>query len=106
MGLHRLGSWEEFKRLFSDLRPGYVCYAIEDNPLGKPPVALRLVFSSGGETYVFVDFARGDRLSKTGIPIRQMRGQAYVAHEDLVAFIKRELGPDVAVVDFTLTTFL
>ncbi|HDI00930.1 MAG TPA: hypothetical protein ENF78_00640 [Candidatus Bathyarchaeota archaeon] len=106
MGLHRVGDWGEFKRLFQALRPDYICYAIEDNPLGSPPIALRLVFASKGETYVFVDFARGDRLIKTGIQVREVRGQPYVAHEDIAAFVKRELGPEVSVVDFTLTTFL
>ena len=106
MALHRLRDWEEFKRRFSECKAKTVFYAIEDYPLGRPPISLRLLFTCGRDTYVFSDFARGDRMAKTGVPIRLQRGGASVAYEDIKALVERELGPGVEVVDFTMTTFL
>ena len=45
-------------------------------------------------------------MQKTGIPIREVHGQPHVAHEDITAFIKEQLGQEVEVIDFTMTTFL
>ncbi len=106
MPVHKLSSWEEFKRKALECGVKTVFYAVEDYPLGDPPISLRLLFTSGRETYVFSDFARGDKMAKTGIPIRREGDIPYVFHEDIVAFIKRELRPGVEVVDFTMTTFL
>ena len=106
MGLHRLRDWEEFKRRFSECGARTIFFAVEDYPLGRPPISLRLLFACGRDTYVLSDFARGDRMAKTGVPIRVQRGGAYVAYEDVKTLVERELGPDVEVVDFTMTTFL
>jgi len=107
MAVHRLKSWEEFKQKFAECGANCVFYAIEDYPLGEPPISLRLLFTCGRDTYVLSDFARGDRMRLTGIPIRPGRGGIpYVFYEDIAAFIKRELGSGVQVVDFTMTTFL
>ncbi|RLI06337.1 hypothetical protein DRO32_05545 [Candidatus Bathyarchaeota archaeon] len=106
MVVHRLRSWEEFKQKFAECGATCVFYAIEDYPLGEPPISLRLLFTCGRDTYVFSDFARGGRMAQTGIPIRADRGGAYVLKEDVEAFLERELGRPVEVVDFTMTTFL
>jgi len=106
MALYRLRDWGEFKRKARECGARTVFYAVEDYPLGRPPISLRLLFTCGRDTYVFSDFARGDHMAQTGIPVRAQRGVPYVFYEDVRAFIQRELGPDVEVVDFTMTTFL
>ena len=106
MALHRLRSWAEFKEALMRCQADCVFFAVEDYPLGHPPISLRLLFTCGRDTYVFSDFARGDRMAQTGIPIRADRGGAYVLKEDVEAFLERELGRPVEVVDFTMTTFL
>ena len=106
MTLHRLRSWEEFKQALVRCRADCVFFAVEDYPLGNPPISLRLLFTCGRDTYVFSDFARGDHMAQTGIPIRAGGGLPYVLKEDVEAFLRRELGRPIQVVDFTMTTFL
>jgi len=55
MALHRLRDWEEFKRRFSECKAKTVFYAIEDYPLGRPPISLRLLFTCRQDTYQAVE---------------------------------------------------
>jgi len=97
-------SWEEFKRLAKALHPSSVSYSIQRSPLSKPPVGLRIIFADEEAQYVFLDFARGDKLRRTKIPVRFTEsGGASVSEEEIQAFIKNELdGSDLAVYSFEI----
>jgi len=102
--LVHLRSWEEFKRIAEALHPSSVSYSIQRSPLSKPPVGLRIIFVDEKVQYVFLDFARGDRLWRTKIPVRSTQsGGASVSEEEIRRFIKNELGrPDLAVNSFEI----
>jgi len=97
-------SWEEFKRIAKTLRPSSVSYSIQRSPLSKPPFGLRMIFADQEAQYVFLDFARGDKLGRTKLPLRFTKsGEASVSEEEIQGFIKKELGrPDLAVYSFEI----
>jgi len=97
-----LNSWDEFKKLAIALHPSSVSYTIQRSPLSKPPVGLRIVFATQDAQYVFLDFARGETLQRTKIPLNFTdAGEAYVSEEDIKRFIKTQLGrPDLPLYSF------
>jgi len=89
----RIKTWDEFKKMAVSLRPKSIVYNLHRAPLSKPPICLRLVFASKQTQYVFLDFARGEGLRQTGIPvIKPEGGEEYIRDEDIKQFITRELG--------------
>jgi len=97
-------NWDEFKRLALVLRPGSASYSIQRSPLSKPPVGLRIIFATEEAQYVFLDFARGNSLWRTKIPVRLSGSEvASVSEEEIKSFIRSELGrPDLAVYSFEI----
>jgi len=92
-------TWNEFKKLAVALRPKSVTFFLQRAPLSKPPVALRILFTSENVLYVFLDSAKGDAFRQTKIPIKRREKQRFVLHEDIKGFITKELGrPDLVVV--------
>jgi len=88
-----VSNWEEFKRLAAVLHPSSVSYTIQRAPLSKPPVGLRIVFATQEAQYVFLDFARGENLQRTKIPVRlNEKGEAYISEEEIKKFITTQLG--------------
>ena len=106
VAIYRIREWEEFKRLVLKFRPKILFYVVERSPLSRPPIALRLVFIHGRDTYAFLDFARGDHLTKTNLPVINPKGETpWVSMDALRRFVSEELG-DVELVDFSMTTIL
>jgi hypothetical protein len=97
-------NWAEFKRLAGEVRPSSVFYSIQRSPLSKPPVGLRIMFATEEAQYIFLDFARGNSLWRTKIPVRLSDSEvASVSEEEIVKFIRNELGrPDLAVYSFEI----
>jgi len=98
----RLREWEEFKNLASKSRTDKVVYNIEQ---GKRPLhltSLRLILPLEGVQYIFLDFSRGDRLRQTGIALHiDEAGVRFIKDQDVVDFLKRELGnPDLKISSF------
>ena len=92
-------TWDEFKKLAIALHPKSVTYFLQRAPLSKPPVALRILFTSENLLYIFLDSAKGDAFRQTKIPIKRREKQSYVEHEEIKGFITEELGrPDLVVV--------
>jgi hypothetical protein len=92
-------TWDEFKKLATALHPNSVTYFLQTAPLSKPPVALRILFTSEDVLYTFLDSAKGDAFRQTKIPIKQSEKQRFVLHEDIRSFITNELGrPDLVVI--------
>ncbi|MGQ9641797.1 MAG: hypothetical protein ACUVUF_06715 [Candidatus Bathycorpusculaceae bacterium] len=66
---------------------------MQRSPLSKPPLALRILFTSEKSLYAFLDCADGDFFKQTKIPIKgEGKKQRYVLHEDIKEFIVKELG--------------
>ncbi|MGQ9461221.1 MAG: hypothetical protein ACUVRA_08355 [Candidatus Bathyarchaeaceae archaeon] len=91
--------WDEFKKLATALHPNSVTYFLQRAPLSKPPIALRIFFTSENVLYVFLDSAKGDAFRQTKIPIKQGETQRYILHHDIKEFITKEFGrPDLVVI--------
>ncbi len=97
-----VGTWEEFKRLAITLRPSFMAYSVQNAPLSRPRLGLRLVFSSESVQYVFLDFAHGRVFSRTKLPVyTNNTGNASFHEEDLKNFIQTELNRrDISILSF------
>ena len=88
----RIRGWEKYREFALKLRPESMLYTMQRAPLSKPPIALRLIFTSGIKQYIFLDFPAGDKLRQTRIPIKFNKyGEAYLEEEDVRNFILEEL---------------
>jgi hypothetical protein len=106
--LVRVRKWTEFKRLIKELKPSSIVYSIDQNAMSKTKelTALRLILLARGGYYVYLDFPRGKEsvMRETSIPIREdEKGVRYLTDEDVVRFIKKELGEELAVFSFWTT---
>jgi hypothetical protein len=106
--LERVRKWTDFKRLVKELKPDSIVYSIDQNAMSKTKelTALRLILLAQGGYYVYLDFPRGKEnvMRETGIPIREDRnGVRCLEDEDVVRFIKQELGENLQVFSFWTT---
>ena len=102
----RLRTWEEFKRLASELKPAAVVYSIDQNAMSKTkePICLRLILPAQNAYYVYVDFPKGNTLRETEIPIRENNNGRFLEDQDVIDFLKKELGrKDLAVFSYWTT---
>lgn len=106
--LVRVRKWTEFKRLVMELKPDSIVYSIDQNGMTKTKelTALRLILLARGGYYVYLDFPRGKEnvLRETGIPIHEDKnGVRCLEDDDVIRFIKRELGENLSVFSFWTT---
>lgn len=93
-GVVKIKSWQEFKRLSEALKPNAIVYNIEQNGLSpaRELTNLRLILPAGKAYYVFIDFAKGETLKETGIPLhKDDKGNHYIREEDVINFLKTQL---------------
>lgn len=92
----RVDSWEEFKQLVRKYDARELAYRIEMGVPARHLTSLRLILPVPGAQYVFIDTASGDKLKKTGIRLRvDDLGNAYISDEDVINFVRSELGRDI-----------
>ena len=106
--LVRVRKWTEFKRLVKELKPDSIVYSIDQNAVSKTKelTALRFILLARGGYYVYLDFPRGKEnvMRETGIQIRRDKnGVRYLEDEDVIQFIKQELGENMQVFSFWTT---
>ena len=106
--LKRVRKWEDFKRLVKELKPDSIVYSIDQNAMSKTKelTALRFILLAKGGYYVYLDFPKGNEnvMRETGIQIRRNKnGARYLEDEDVIQFIKRELGEKMQVFSFWTT---
>lgn len=106
--LVRVRKWTEFKRLVMELKPDSIVYSIDQHAMSKTKelTALRLILLARGGYYVYLDFPKGKEnvLRETGIQIHEDKnGNRCLEDEDVIRFIKRELGENLAVFSFWST---
>ena len=93
--LVRVRKWEEFKRLATELKPDSIVYSIDQNGTSKTKelTCLRVILPAQNAYYVYLDFPKGNALRETAIPIRENEnGLRYLEDQDIIQFIKKELG--------------
>jgi hypothetical protein len=85
-------TWSQFKHLADASKPSSVSYTIQRAPLSKPPIGLRLIFTAENTQYVFLDFAMGNALKQTKIPIQiNTYGEAFIDEETIKNFLHSQL---------------
>ncbi|MDH7478028.1 MAG: hypothetical protein QHH17_06585, partial [Candidatus Bathyarchaeota archaeon] len=85
-GVVKIRSWKEFKRLAEELKVNSIVYNIEQDGLSpnRELTNLRLILPSGKAYYVLIDFAKGETLKETGIPLgKDAKGNRYIREEDV-----------------------
>jgi len=84
--------WEIYKELVLKLKPRSLYYSIIPAPLSKPPVALRITFTSADNQYIFFDFPQGSHFRQTKIQIKSNKREACLKYEDVKQLIINQLG--------------
>jgi len=93
LGIFRIQSWDEYKKLALEFKPSIVYYSKDPHPTCKPPWGLKLIFYNGFDGYVFTDYAEEDVLHKTGIPIRGTdKGSIPILVKDIESFLQSQIG--------------
>ena len=89
MTVYRIIKWEDFEKRALDFQPTIIFYQKDKHPLRKPPIGLRLTFHHEKDTYAFIDFADGETLKKTGIPVKEaeVKDEGLIADEEIIRFL-------------------
>lgn len=89
----RIRNWEEFKRLVNEKKPGSITFILEQNGLStnKELSSLRIIMLHDRRYYMFFDFAKGDVLKETGIPLHaDKKGILNLDEDEVKAFLKKQ----------------
>ena len=92
-GYVRVRSWEEFKRLVSEKKPGSIVFILEQNGFSpnKELSTLKIIMLHDRRYYIFLDFSKGEALRETGIPFhRDKKGIPNLDEDEVKAFLKKE----------------
>ena len=85
-------SWEEFKELALEKNPKSVIYVIAQSIPARNHTGLKLILPVEGAQYIFTDSAKGDKLRRTGIPVRtDKKGNRFLTDEDVKSFLRTQL---------------
>ena len=88
----RVKTWQRFRELALEKKPKSVVYVIAQSIPARNHTGLKLIFPVEGAQYIFVDSAEGDRLRRTGIPVRTDRkGNRFLTDEDVKRFLRAQL---------------
>jgi hypothetical protein len=93
----RVRSWEEFKRLVSEKKPGSIVFILEQNGFSpnKELTTLRLIMLSDKRYYIFLDFPKGEVLRETQIPLhKDKNGIPNLDEDEVKAFLKKQFEKD------------
>jgi hypothetical protein len=89
----KVRSWEEFKRLVTELKPNAIVYNIEQYGFSdtRELTALRLMMQGPDKYYIFLDFRREEKLKETGIPVDvDKNGNQYIEEKKVKDFLKAQ----------------
>jgi hypothetical protein len=89
----RVRSWEEFKNLVKEKKPKSIVYVLEQNALSpnKELTTLRVILMHDQRYYIFLDFAKGQFLRETKIPLRKdINGFWNLDEDEVKVILKKE----------------
>jgi len=88
----RVKTWQEFKELAHEKNAKTVVYVIAQSIPARNHTGLKLILPVEGAQYIFTDSAKGDKLRRTGIPVRTgKKGSRFLTDEDVKSFLRTEL---------------
>ena len=89
----RIRSWEEFKRLVSEKKPGSIVFILEQNGFSpnRELTTLRVIMLHDKRYYIFLDFPKGGALRETGIPLhKDNKGLLNLDEDEVKAILKKQ----------------
>ncbi len=88
----RVRSWQEFKHLVSEKKPGSIVFILEQNGFSpnKELTTLKLIMLHDKRYYIFLDFPKGEALRETGIPLHKGKNGILNLDEDEVKIILKK----------------
>lgn len=96
----RMRTWEQFKALVEQKKPGSIVYVLEQNGFAanKEITVLRLIMLHDQRYYIFIDTPKADALRETGISLRKDKnGTRFLEEDDVRAFLKQQFeGENIA----------
>jgi hypothetical protein len=103
--LVRVKSWEEFKRLVTELKPDSLVYIIEQNGLTptREMTVLRLILPAKNGYYIYLDFPKANALRETALHIHDNKGNRHLEDDDIKHFLKREFGEKMPIFSYWTT---
>jgi len=93
----RVRSWEEFKRLVSEKKPGSIVFILEQSGFSpnKELTSLKLIMLHDRRYYIFIDSPQGNMLRQMGIPFHKDKNGIQNLDEDEVkAFLEKQFEKD------------
>ncbi len=91
----RVKTWREFKRLAVEKKPKSIIYVIAQGIPAGHLTSLKLLLPVERTQYIFVDSAKGNKLRRTGIPIRtDKQGNRFIEDDDVKSYLKTQLQRD------------
>lgn len=88
----RVKTWEAFKKLALEKKPKSIVYVISQSIPARNLTSLQLIMHTKDAQYLFTDFAKGDKLRQTSIPIRSdAKGNRFLEDSDVKDFLKTQL---------------
>ena len=60
------------------------------HPLRKPPIGLRFDFYHKRNLYIFIDFADGEKMWKTEIPVYSKNKEGHVDDKEIIHFLSKQ----------------
>jgi hypothetical protein len=86
-------SWQEFKALVNEKKPGSIVFILEQNGFSKNKElsTLKIIILHDKRYFIFYDFPKGDTLRETGIPLhKDKKGIANLDETEVKAYLKRQ----------------
>jgi hypothetical protein len=93
----RIRSWEEFKRLVHEKKPGSVVFILEQNGFSpnKELTTLKIIMLHDKRYYIFYDFPKGETLRETKMPLhKDKRGILNLDEDEVKAILEEQFEED------------
>jgi len=88
----RVKTWEELKKLAIEKKPKNIVFIVAQGIPARNLTGLKIILPVEGTQYIFVDCEKGNRLRKTGIPIRSdKKGNLFIEDDDVKSFLRTQL---------------
>ena len=104
-GHAHIRSWQEFKALVNEKKPGSIVFILEQNGFSKNKElsTLKIIMLHDKRYYIFYDFPRGKALRETGIALHEDKnGVSNLDETEVKAYLKKQF-PNLEVYSFWTT---
>jgi hypothetical protein len=98
-------NWKEFKQTINEKKPQSIVFILEQNGFSpnKELSTLKLIMLHDKRYYIFYDFAKGETLRETSIPLhKDKKGILNLDEDEVKAFLKVQF-PNLQVYSFWTT---